>query len=145
MTGDKMKAMKTLDSGIQAVADATGPLFDRYPEIDAVWLFGSRADSTANDASDYDFAFLCAPGTPAPACRQLQMELGGRLTLALHHDRVDVVCLNTSLSSELKFAVVEDGVVIFDRGRDLDDYAMRLRHEYWDHMATLRRLGLTRT
>lgn len=140
-----MRRMKTLDPELQGIADVTRPLFEQHPEIDAVWLFGSRADGTANAASDFDFAFLCAPGTPSIDCGRLQMELGGRLTLLLRTDRVDVVCLNTSLSSEMKFAVVEDGRVLFRRDRDLDEYEMRIRHEYWDHVATLRRLGLART
>ena len=40
-------------------------VFEKYPEILAVYLFGSRGTATARPDSDYDVAVVSAPGRPA--------------------------------------------------------------------------------
>ncbi len=44
-------------------------VFDTYPEVAAVYLFGSRAEDRARRDSDYDLAVVSSPGQIARALR----------------------------------------------------------------------------
>lgn len=120
------------------------PVINEVAEITLVYLFGSYADGTANAASDIDIAVLCKKGKAEAFYQQLQLELIGKLSLALKSDDIDVVILNTVSSTELKYNVIQDGVIIYDRDGDSSTFELRTRHEYLDHMAALRRAGLTK-
>lgn len=44
-------------------------VFAKYPEVAAVYLFGSRATGRARPDSDYDLAVVATPGQPARSRR----------------------------------------------------------------------------
>jgi predicted nucleotidyltransferase len=131
-------------SEITALKETLRQYFEPQPDILAVYLFGSLAEGTATPASDVDVAVLCAPGREQFFYHDRQLELAGKLPLLLKRDDVDVVVLNAAQSSELKYSIVQDGEVILDKTTDLVEYEIRVKHEYYDHMAALRRAGLTR-
>jgi predicted nucleotidyltransferase len=136
--------MRTIPGySIDEVTQLARPIFERHPEIEVVYLFGSRAGGEIRATSDYDFGVLCARSTPRFTCLNLGLRLVGELSLALRTDAVDVVMLNTSQSAPLRFAVVTDGVRIFERDADadLDAFELHTRREYEDFMALRRRLG----
>lgn len=114
---------------------------NRHPEIVVVYLFGSRATGEADDRSDYDVAVLCEKGLSPERYGMLQVTLNGELTVALKCDAVDVVVMNCVTNIELLFAIIQDGQRLMDRGDDTDEYEMRRRHEYEDHIRTLKRAG----
>ena len=116
-----------------------------YPEVKAVYLFGSRATGSADENSDYDIAVLCERGTSSERCGMLQIELNGRLCIALRTDAVDLVVMNTASSIELLYAIIQDGERLFDRGEDTDEYEMRRKHEYEDHIMSLKRAGFLKS
>lgn len=119
-------------------------LFASFDEIEGVYLFGSQADGTATEASDFDFGVLTYRNVTAEREAQIKMELLGRLGLALKRDDSDVVMLRSCLSSELRFAVVQDGRLIYtrDSNSDFTDFEIKIKHEYCDHISALRRNGL---
>jgi predicted nucleotidyltransferase len=118
------------------------PLFEGYPAVRRAYVFGSVADGTAGPGSDLDIALVAERGLTAVAYHRLGYDVYARLSDCLASDRLDVVVLNASESSELRYAAVTDGVVIFDRGDDLEAFERQIRHEYEDHLMTLKRLGI---
>ncbi len=50
-------------------------VFEKYPEVLAVYLFGSQAEGRARPDSDYDLAVVATPGADARA-RKLDMLAG---------------------------------------------------------------------
>jgi len=106
-----------------------------------VYLFGSYADGSAGKSSDIDLAVLYKRELAAHAVHELFLRDWALVSRALGTDAVDLVCLNTTSSIELKFAVVQDGKVILDRSDTRAEYECRIRTEYFDHMATLRIAG----
>ena len=118
------------------------PIFDEYPAIRRAYLFGSVAEGTAGPASDLDIAIVGPKGTDRLTLTNLGFELFARLSAVFSSDKIDVVVLNATDSSELRHAIIEDGRVIYDRGDDLEAFERQIRHEYEDHRATLVRLGI---
>lgn len=115
-----------------------------FDEIKAVYLFGSYADGTAHRASDVDIALLLNKGLTQFEYDNIKNDFYGKLSIQLKSDAIDVIVLNTTKSSELKYAAVQDGILLFERGDDIFQFELNVRNEYFDHMAALRRAGLTR-
>lgn len=65
------------------------PVFSAYPEIEAVYLFGSTAEGRSNDESDIDLAVY--PGTDSLKSKKLDML--GKLAEA-GFSKIDVVFLD---------------------------------------------------
>ena len=121
--------MNALDKAIPTLA----AIFRRYPEIRAVYLFGSYADGTARPDSDLDLGIL--PRTPA--FHQRLLDLLTDLTEA-GFDRVDIVWLDEA-DLTLRYEVVRRNRLLyaapdFDHGT----YFSRVLREYWDTEPYLR-------
>lgn len=119
-----------------------GPILQHFPTIRRAYVFGSVADGTAGPASDLDIALVCSRGQSRIDYITLGYDVYARLSTHLRNDRIEVVVMNATDSSELRYAVVTDGKIVFDRGDDLDQFEMQIRHEYFDHRQTLVRLGI---
>lgn len=65
------------------------PIFSAYPEIEAVYLFGSTAEGRSNDESDIDLAVY--PGTDSLKSKKLDML--GKLAEA-GFSKIDVIFLD---------------------------------------------------
>ena len=108
-------------------------IFRRYPEILAVYLFGSYADGTARPDSDIDLGIL--PRTPEFHKRLL--DLLADFTRA-GYDRVDVVFLDQA-DLTTRYEIVRRNTLLyaapdFDHGT----YFSRTLREYWDFEPYLR-------
>ena len=121
-------------------------VFRAYPEIIASYLFGSRADGTAVTSSDYDFGVLCKKGTSPEREGQLVLELTGKLLSVLQQNHVDVILLRTCRNTELQYAVIQDGIKLFEHDRDgsVTEFEIHTRHEYEDHMHNMRKFGFVK-
>jgi predicted nucleotidyltransferase len=128
--------------GLDELRTLCAPVFESFPAVRRVYVFGSVAEGNAGPASDVDFGIVCAPGADRPSYFNLGFDLASRLSSLLSSDRIDVVVLNASESSELRHAVIQDGTIIYDRGDDLEAFERQIRHEYQDHRGTLARLGI---
>lgn len=127
---------------LATLPELLAPIFAEFPAIRRVYVFGSVAEGTAGRASDLDLALLAERGHNTLDYHHLGYDVYARLSDRLGTDRLDVVVLNATESVELRHAVVTDGKVVFDRGDDLEGFERRVRHEYEDHMRSLRRLGI---
>lgn len=127
---------------VQDLRTLCAPVFELFPTVRRVYVFGSVAEGNVGPASDVDFGVVCAPGADRLTYINLGFDLTARLSSLLSSDAVDVVVLNAAESSELRHAVIEDGAIIFDRGDDLEAFERQIRHEYQDHRDTLARLGI---
>ncbi len=108
-------------------------VFRRYPEILAVYLFGSYADGTARADSDIDLGIL--PRTPDFHSRLL--DLLADLTKA-GFDRVDIVFLDQA-DLTTRYEVVRRNTLLY-AAPDFyhGDYFSRTLREYWDFEPYLR-------
>ncbi len=79
-----------------------------FPDLQAIYLFGSAARGDARADSDLDLAVLCA--RPIPAA--VRWELQGRLAALAHRD-VDLVDLRNA-SAVLRVNVLDDGRLLYD-------------------------------
>ena len=112
-----------------------------FESVNALYVFGSRAEGVANDNSDYDFAFLADRKLKSEELGALSLDLYAALNRALHSDDIDIVCLNTTTSAGLAFSVVQDGKLLLDREPNLFQFELNVRHDYFDHIAALKRNG----
>lgn len=118
-------------------------LFEAYPEVKLVYLFGSRASGKASPLSDYDFA-LYLVSEERRKMHEVRLELYEKITRLLAEDRVDIVLLNLLESPELKYSIITEGKLIFEREPFRLLVEPRILNEYFDFRALLLRYNLTR-
>ena len=102
----------------------------------AVYLFGSRAEGTANTQSDYDFAILVDFSSPMDDLAFTALDLEEKLAAILNTE-VDIITLNTA-DIEHKFLIISRGVLIYssddDKRTDFEDIVIK---EYLDFKPVL--------
>ncbi|MFZ5908172.1 MAG: type VII toxin-antitoxin system MntA family adenylyltransferase antitoxin [Nitrospirota bacterium] len=123
--------------------DFLKPVFRRYLEIKLVYFFGSRAGQAGGPASDYDFAVYFG-GIRSERMFSIKLDLIAKMTRMLDTDRVDIVILNVAGSPELKYAVVKEGVLIFEREPFKVIVEPKILNEYFDFHMMLSKHGLTK-
>lgn len=118
-------------------------VFEKYPDVKLVYLFGSRASSGWTDLSDHDFA-VYLDTKDKNRMHEVRLELYDELSRFLKDDRIDIVILNLVESPELKYSIITEGKIIFER----DDFRVvvepKILNEYFDFREQLRKYGLTR-
>jgi len=122
--------------------DAQREFFGSLNGVIAAYLFGSHAHGNSNSLSDYDIALLFAQDTPRSVRYDSTLFAGGKLTLLLRNNNVDVISLNDSDSLPLKFEVISKGRTLYSQGDDFVDFEIKCRHEYFDYKSGLQRLGI---
>jgi predicted nucleotidyltransferase len=118
-------------------------IFSAVPTVKLVYFFGSRAQGNAGPMSDYDFAVYCDE-SDSRKIHKIRMNLIAKLTQALKTDLVDVVMLNTTEESELKYNIIKNGKVIYE----IEPYRVllepKIMNEYFDFVYQLKKFGLTK-
>jgi len=89
-------------------------IFTAHPEIKLVYFFGSKARGDDGPLSDYDFAFY-VDGKDKKQIFDLKLILMDEIARALKTDKIDVVMLNLVDRPELKYHIISDGKVIFEK------------------------------
>jgi len=106
-------------------------VFRRFPEIEAVFLFGSTAEGTARAGSDLDLAIV-----PRRAFGSRRLDLLAALAEA-GFDAVDVVSLDTE-DVVLRFEAVRPNRLVYARESfDRGGYYSRALREYLDFLPFL--------
>lgn len=107
-------------------------LFQRYPEINAAYLFGSQATQKTNRESDLDIALVPA----SPVLRQRKLDL--YIDLAREgFDHVDLVILDSD-DIVLKFEAVRYNRLIYATPRhDHPSYFSKTIRQYFDFVPYL--------
>lgn len=116
--------------------------FKKYSEIKLVYLFGSQARSDAGPMSDYDFAVYVATQDPETLGR-LQLVLTCEIAGILAPSNVDVVMLNTLTMPEMKYAIITEGVLLYEKKPYKMIVEPGILNEYFDFRLLLERHGLT--
>lgn len=124
-------------------AEQVRKLFELYPAVKLVYLFGSKARRADGPLSDYDFA-IYVEETDRQKMFDLKLELLNRLSRLLGTDRIDVIILNLTASPELKYEVIREGELLFEREPFRLLVEPRILNEYFDFHAQLARYHLTR-
>ncbi len=110
-----------------ALTDKLKPVFQNYPELVFVYLFGSLADGTADTASDIDLAVFV--DYPADFSFTRKLQLHGDCCRALKRNDVDLLVLNQTRNLLLVEEVLRKGKVILNRDqRVLDDFFLKKLH-----------------
>jgi len=99
---------------------ALATVFRQFPDVQAVYLFGSAAEDRMRSESDIDLAVVPRTGS----CRERRLEMLAELTRA-GFDRVDMVFLDTD-DLVLKYEAVRQNRVVY-QAEDFDRGAMYSR------------------
>ena len=118
-------------------------IFESHPEVKLVYLFGSTVRGNRGPMSDYDFAIFLDKKDKKEIAR-IQFQLMDELSRFLGTDKVDVVVLDSSKSPELKYNILQEGKLIFEREPFRVIVEPRILNEYFDFHLSLKRHGLTR-
>ena len=92
--------------------------------------------------SDYDFAVFLGEKDKREIAR-IRFQLMDELSRALGTDKVDVVMLDSAESPELKYNILQEGKLIFEREPYRVLVEPRILNEYFDFYLILKRHGLT--
>lgn len=118
-------------------------LFRKYPKIKLVYFFGSQAVSKSGPLSDYDYAFYFDEKDKKKLF-ELKLDLINKICRLLKTDKVDVVILNLAESPELKYNIVKEGKLIYEREPYKVLIEPKILNEYFDFHSLLLRHSLTR-
>ena len=103
-----------------------------FPEVVAVYLFGSFARGNPRRGSDVDIAVFTADLSPSRHRFRSRAEYVAAASKALGTDKVDVVVLNQA-PIVLRHEVFRDGKLLFVRDRGgLSRFRVRSSREYLD-------------
>lgn len=115
----------------------------KMPSVKLGYLFGSRANNQSGPTSDYDFAFYI---DEKDAVKRFDVKtlLQERITKLLRTDKVDVVILNDVKSPELKYNIIKDSVLFYEKEPFKVLIEPRVMNEYFDFHSSLVKYGLTK-
>lgn len=118
-------------------------IFEKYPEIKLAYFFGSRAEGKAGKLSDFDFAFYLDENN-TERIFDIKFELIDKISRLLQTDAVDVIILNIVENSELKYNIIKDGKLIYEKEPFKVLIEPRILNEYFDFNMSLKKYGLTK-
>lgn len=128
----------------EVVEKKLNEVFQSYPEIKLVYLFGSQAKGGVGPLSDYDFAVYFDEKDPKKMF-DIKLELMDQLGRILGTDGVDVIILNLSEMPEFKFNIIKEGRLIYEEEPFRVIVEPKIMNEYFDFRMLLSRYGLTKT
>lgn len=114
----------------------------KYPQVQLVYLFGSHATGKTGPLSDIDIAIYLNEKNKKKIF-DLQLQILSALQKALQTDHVDLVMLNTTKQPELKYSIIKDGQLIFEREPYRVLVEPQILHEYFDFVQMLKKYNLT--
>lgn len=133
----------TMEQKLEKMKRVLTKVFETEPSVAFVYLYGSRATGRVGPMSDYDFAvFFDEPD--AKERHAILFRLGAEISRVLKTDAIDIHCLNDMQTPELKFRILHDGVLLFERGGSRLIAEPRILNEYFDFTYLLRKYGLTK-
>jgi predicted nucleotidyltransferase len=100
------------------------------PSVKLLYFFGSRRKGRAGAGRDYDFAVLFSRRKGGYA--KLQLKMLGALISTVKHDAVDLVVLNKCWNSILKYNIISQGELLFQRPGAMLDFEIPTMNEYFD-------------
>ncbi|EKE15890.1 MAG: hypothetical protein ACD_11C00088G0001 [uncultured bacterium] len=119
-------------------------IFKSYPEIKLVYFFGSRAKGLEGPMSDYDFAVYFDEKNKKKMfdAKFVLMDQIGRF---FRTDKIDIVVLNLTEAPELKYDIIKNGKLIYEKEPFRLIIEPNILNEYFDFQYLLRKYNLTKT
>lgn len=133
---------RNMSNDIETIANIVRPIVSRYSSAGAVYLFGSRATGNANARSDYDIAVYIDENDVIKR-NEILYKLSGEIARALRSDDIDIHSLRDLQAPELKYQIITQGKVIFEREPFRLIFEPRILNEYFDFLYLLRKYHLT--
>ncbi len=119
-------------------------IFKLYPEIKLVYFFGSKANGKSGPLSDYDFAFYVEEKNKKKIF-DLKLRLISEISRQLDTDKIDIVMLNLTESPEIKYNIIKEGKLIYNKEPYKVLIEPRILNEYFDFRSFLLRHNLTQS
>lgn len=119
-------------------------IFKKYPGVKLAYLFGSRATGNGGPLSDFDFA-IYLDKTAKNNFSKIKIKLLTDLGKLLKTNKIDIVILNQSKNSELKYNVIKEGKLIYEKVPYRILIEPKIMNEYFDFNYLLKKYSLTRT
>ena len=104
-------------------------IFRAYPEIKLVYFFGSRARQENSKLSDYDFGVYLDTKDKA-RMSEIKIDLIVKISRLLKTDYIDVVILNLTDNPDIKYLIVKEGILIYEKAPFKVIVAPRLFNEF---------------
>lgn len=118
-------------------------IFRLYPEIKLVYLFGSRVSGEVGPLSDYDFG-IYLDEKDLKKRFNLRLKLIAEISKELKEDKVDVCILNDTDGPELKYNIIKNGRLIFEKKPFKVSVEPKILNEYFDFHFSLLKHNLTK-
>ncbi len=118
-------------------------IFNDYPEIKLVYFFGSKAAGKAGPMSDYDFAVFLDEKEKKKNF-DIKFALIDKISRFFKTDKVDIVILNLTESPELKYNIIKEGRLIYEKEPFRLIVEPKILNEYFDFRYLLLKYHLTK-
>lgn len=118
-------------------------IFRTYQEIKLAYLFGSRAAGKESPLSDYDFAVYLDTKDKA-RMYEIKIDAIVKIGRLLKTDRIDVVVLNLTDNPDLKYMIVKEGRLVYEKEPFKVIVEPRILNEYFDFHKMLVKHNLTK-
>lgn len=90
-------------------------LFTSIDSIHLVYLFGSQNTLRKGPISDYDFALYFADNLTNIKQNNIILELHQKIAKILKTDAIDLVVMNQNNNSILKFNIIKEGALLYQK------------------------------
>ena len=117
-------------------------IFEAEPSVGLVYLFGSQAIGKTGQLSDYDFAVYFNESDVVKRNNTL-FGLAGNISKILNTDKIDAHSLNDIDLPELKYNIIAEGKIIFEREPFKVLVEPKILNEYFDFLYLLKKYNLT--
>ena len=118
-------------------------IFELYPEIKLVYFFGSMPKGVAGPLSDYDFAFYINERNRQKIF-DLKFKLMDKISRELKTDKIDIVMMDATENPEIKYSIIKDGKLIYEKEPYKILVEPKILNEYFDFLSFLKRHKLTK-
>ncbi|EKD94292.1 MAG: hypothetical protein ACD_26C00134G0002 [uncultured bacterium] len=107
-------------------------LFNQYDEIKLVYLFGSQVSRKTTPLSDYDFALYLDPKTTVNRKSEIMLTVIAEISKILQTNKIDLILLNNSIFPLLKFNILKEGILIYQKSPYKILVEPAIYNEYFD-------------
>jgi|GEM_PF-677835 len=119
------------------------PVISKYDCICLAYLFGSSVSKNTGPLSDYDFAIYTDLKNSTENFNLIST-LIPELSLVLNTDAVDVISLKADINPEIKFSVIFEGTLFYEKEPYKVIVEPAIMNEYFDFKSSLQRNGITK-
>ncbi|MBF0328727.1 MAG: nucleotidyltransferase domain-containing protein [Nitrospirae bacterium] len=117
--------------------------FISFSDIKLVYFFGSRFKHRHGKLSDYDFAIYLGSKNKERMC-EIKIDTIVAISRLLKSDNIDVVVLNLTDNPDLKYLIVKEGKLIYEKEPFKLLVEPRIYNEYFDFHKMMAKYNLTK-